>query len=92
MADRLRLRVYTPERVLVDRDVRQVTAEGALGQIGVLPDHAALLTALEPGELSYRDDGVAVRLALGGGFAEVRENVVTVLVDSGEELASETER
>ena len=84
MADRLRLRVYTPESELVDRDVREVTAEGTFGQIGILPDHAALVTALEPGVLAYREDGRVVRLQLGGGFAEVRDNVVTVLADSGE--------
>ena len=84
MADRLRLRVFTPERTLVDRDVREVTAQGALGQIGVLPDHAALVTALDPGLLSYRENGTVVRLALGAGFAEVRDNVMTVLAESGE--------
>jgi len=84
VADRFRLRVYTPERELVDADVREVTAQGAWGQIGVLPDHAALMTALEPGELAYRADGTLTRLQLGGGFAEVRDNVMTVLADTGE--------
>ena len=84
MADRFRLRVYTPERELVDTEVREVTAEGVWGQIGVLPDHAALVTALEPGELSYRENGRVIRLRLGGGFAEVRDNVMTVLADAGE--------
>jgi F-type H+-transporting ATPase subunit epsilon len=88
MADRLRLRVYTPESELVDREVREVSAEGAWGQIGILPDHAALVTALEPGILSFRENGRVVRLELGGGFAEVRDNVVTVLADSGREIAS----
>ena len=88
MSDRLRLRVYTPESELVDQEVREVTAEGALGQIGVLPDHAALVTALEPGPLSYRGvDGAVGRLQLGGGFAEVRDNLMTVLADSGERVA-----
>ncbi len=88
MADRFRLRVYTPERELVDADVREVTAEAVYGQIGVLPDHAALVTALEPGTLTYRGDGASGRLELGGGFAEVRDNVMTVLVAAGEPLAS----
>jgi F-type H+-transporting ATPase subunit epsilon len=83
MADRLRLRVHTPEQVLADVEVREVTAPAALGEIGVLPDHAALVTALEPGVLSYRENGRTVRLELGPGFAEVRDNVVTVLVESG---------
>jgi len=79
-----RLRVYTPERELVDAEVQEVTAQGALGEIGVLADHTAMVTALEPGALSYREDGRAVRLTLGAGFAEVRDNVMTVLADSGE--------
>jgi len=84
MAETFRLRVQTPERELVDAEVREVTAEGAYGQIGVLPDHAALVTALEPGPLTYRDGGTPVRLELGGGFAEVRDNVMTVLADTGD--------
>jgi F-type H+-transporting ATPase subunit epsilon len=87
MADRLHLLVYTPERALVDREVREVTAEAALGQIGILPDHAALVTALEPGVLSYRVEGAVERLQLGAGFVEVRSNVVTVLAESGEPLS-----
>ena len=84
MADKLHLRVLTPERQLVDAEVKEVTAPGALGEIGILPDHAALFTALEPGVLSYPDAaGKIVRLEIGGGFAEVRENVVTVLAESG---------
>jgi F-type H+-transporting ATPase subunit epsilon len=83
MAEHIRLRVYTPERELVDREVREVTAQGAFGEIGILPDHAALVTVLEPGVLMYRTDSGVALLELGGGFAEVRDNVMTVLVDSG---------
>ena len=88
-ANSFRLRVYTPEHELIDTQVREVTAEGAYGQIGVLPDHAALVTVLEPGVLTYSAlDGGTVRLRLGGGFAEVHDNVMTVLADSGEPLAA----
>jgi F-type H+-transporting ATPase subunit epsilon len=87
MADRLRLRVLSPERQLVDADVAEVTAPGAYGEIGVLPDHAALVTALEPGTLSYREGVTTSRLRISGGFAEVRDNVMTVLADSAEVLA-----
>jgi F-type H+-transporting ATPase subunit epsilon len=87
VADRFHLLVYTPERALVDEEVREVTAQGALGEIGVLPDHAALVTALDPGLLTYRGGGAATKLRLGAGFAEVRDNVMIVLADSGEVLA-----
>ena len=84
MANLLRLRIYTPERELFDEPVAEVTAPGAYGQIGILPDHAALVTTLEPGELAYKQDRGVGRFRIGGGFAEVRDNVVTVLADSGE--------
>jgi len=84
MADRFRLRVYSPERQLVDTDVAEVTAPGAYGEIGVLPDHAALVTLLESGTLSYKAGATTSRLRIGGGFAEVRDNVMTVLADSAE--------
>ena len=83
MADPLRLIVLTPERELVDELVREVTAPGAYGQIGVLPNHAALVTALEPGELSYKTDQGEKRLTITGGFAEVRDDVMTVLATGG---------
>jgi len=88
MADRFRLRVYTPERELVDEDVKEVTAPAAYGEIGVLPDHAALVTTLEPGILSYRQNGAVKRLTVGSGFIEVRDNLMTVLADSGEPVAA----
>jgi F-type H+-transporting ATPase subunit epsilon len=87
MADRFRLRVYTPERELVDDEVKEVTAPAAYGEIGVLPDHAALVTTLEPGVLTYKRNGSVARLTVGSGFIEVRDNVMTVLADSGEAAA-----
>jgi len=87
-ADRFHLLVYTPDHALVDEPVREVTAQSALGEIGVLPDHAALVTALVPGPFAYRNEAGVTRLRLGAGFAEVRENVMTVLVESGEAVPS----
>ena len=82
MADTLTLRLLTPQRQLIDEPVLQVVAEGALGQFGVLPDHAAYVTLLEPGPLTFRRPGGEERtLAVKGGYAEVRDNVVTVLAD-----------
>ena len=88
MAEVLRLRVYTRERQLVDQDVREVTAPGVYGEIGVLPDHAALVTMLEPGVLSYKDTaGAVASVQVTGGFAEVRDNVMTVLADAAADAA-----
>ncbi len=84
MADTLRLRVVTPERLLLDEEVDEVTAPGTIGEFGVLPNHITFLSSLQPGCLTYRQ-GTRVRaLAVGGGFAEVVNNVMTVLADSAE--------
>ena len=88
MTDHFHLLVYTPARTLADRDVREVTAPAVDGEIGVLPDHAGLMTALAPGVLTYKADGSVVKLEIGSGFAEVLDNVMTVLADSGEPLAA----
>lgn len=86
MAERLRLRLYTPVGPLLDAEVEQVTAPGAYGQIGVLPRHAALVTTLEPGVLAYRQGARTVEVRIGGGFAEVRDDVMTVLADSADDV------
>ena len=83
MADRIRLVVLTPERQLVDEMVLEVTAPGAYGQIGVLPNHAALVTSLEAGTLSYKTAQGEKRFTIDGGFAEVRDDVMTVLATGG---------
>ena len=59
-------------------------APGALGEFGVLPDHITFLGALETGRLVFKKGGSARPLAVSGGFAEVVENVVTVLADAAE--------
>jgi F-type H+-transporting ATPase subunit epsilon len=79
MADRLRLVLLTPEQRIADQEVLEVTAPGAYGQIGVLPDHAALVTTLQPGTLSYTTAAGTSTFEIAGGFAEVHDNVMTVL-------------
>ena len=81
MRDRFQLRIVTPHQAVLDEEVREVTAPGSLGEFGVLPDHITFLTSLEIGGLRYRTDGEPRRLAIRGGFAEVADNVMTVLVD-----------
>jgi F-type H+-transporting ATPase subunit epsilon len=84
MADTLRLRIVTPERLLLDEDVDEVTAPGVVGEFGVLPNHTTFLSALQPGRLLYKRGGQTQAMAISGGFAEVINNVMTVLTDSAE--------
>jgi|SRR5918992_301164 F-type H+-transporting ATPase subunit epsilon len=84
MADKITLRVVTPSRLVLDEEVDEVTAPGALGEFGVLPNHTAFLTLLEPGEMSYKQGAVKHYLAVSGGYAEVLDNVMTVLAPAAE--------
>jgi len=84
MAEELQLRIVTPRRPVLEETVLEVTAPGTAGEFGVLPEHANFLTSLEAGILSYRDSRAVRRLAVRGGFAEVSDNVVTVLADAAE--------
>ena len=81
---RLRLRVITPTRVVVEAGADTVTLPGPLGELGILPGHAALLTTLRIGELAYRSGAHEYVMAVQNGFAEVADDVVTVLADLAE--------
>jgi|SRR6185436_3880969 len=84
MADKIRLRVVTPTRLVLDEEVDEVTAPGELGEFGVLPDHIAFLSTLVPGVLSYKQGSKIQVLAVSGGYAEVLDNVMTVLATAAE--------
>lgn len=77
----LALRVLTPEGSILEGDVHEVSLPGSEGELGVLPAHAALLTKIVPGPLSYRAPEGQGSIALGRGVAEVRDDRVTVLVE-----------
>jgi F-type H+-transporting ATPase subunit epsilon len=80
----MRLVVVTPDRQVLETEVEEVYAPGVAGQFGVLPKHVSFLTALVPGEVRYRANGVDHYLAIGGGLCEVVNDVVTILADSAE--------
>lgn len=84
MAEQITLRLVTPSRLLLDEGVDEVTAPGALGQFGVLPNHITFLTLLEPGEMVYKQGNRRYHLAISGGYAEVLDNIMTVLADAAE--------
>ena len=88
MADQIRLRVVTPSRLVLDEDVDEVTAHGELGEFGVLPNHIAFLSSLVARELSYKQGSARRTLVVSGGYAEVLNNVMTVLAPAAE-FASE---
>jgi F-type H+-transporting ATPase subunit epsilon len=79
MADRLHLEIVTPSRRVVEVEVDEVRLPGVLGEMGVLPGHIPLLTALAAGPLTYYEGSAVTRYAVQGGFAEVLPDRVTIL-------------
>jgi F-type H+-transporting ATPase subunit epsilon len=82
---KLRFELVSPERVVYsDEGVDMVIAPGADGELGILPNHAPLLTALGVGELRLRKGEEEESFAVHGGFLEVLGNRVIVMADVAE--------
>lgn len=82
----LNLEIVTAERSVYSDDVDIVIAPGIVGQLGILPYHAPLMTMLEPGELCIRKGIEETFLAISGGFLEVLDNKVVILADTAERV------
>ena len=80
----MRFELATPTRQMVSTEADEVVAPGSEGYFGVLPGHAAFLTTLGSGEVSYRDGREEHRLAVIGGFAEVSGDRVIILAEHAE--------
>jgi len=80
----LTLRVLAPDQNVFDGSADEVILPSTTGQIGILPGHISLLTAVDVGVLRVRANGGWNSIALMGGFAEVDSDEVTVLVNSAE--------
>ena len=79
----LRLSIVTPEKTFMDEEVNSLVVPGTEGYLGILSNHAPLITALKPGRIEYRDADDRINfLAVSGGFLEVSDNVATLLADS----------
>ena len=80
----LQLDVITPERRLLSEQADSVTVPGLGGELGILPGHTPLISALQTGVLSYTQGTTTRRLLVSGGFVEVNKDRVSVLADLAE--------
>jgi F-type H+-transporting ATPase subunit epsilon len=82
-----KLSVVTPEKTVFEREANSIVAPGGEGYLGILTNHAPLITALIPGKLTVTDtSGQDTHYALSGGFLEVSHNLVTILADAIESI------
>ena len=81
----LNVRVITPDKVVWDAMADELILPSSTGQIGILTDHAPLLTALDIGVMRLRTDAGWTSIVLMEGFAEVEDNKVTIICNGAEE-------
>jgi F-type H+-transporting ATPase subunit epsilon len=84
MAETIQLEIVTPERLVVQDNVEDVTIPGKGGYVGILPGHAPLISEVGVGQISYHSAGSVKRLAVAWGFAEVLPDKVTILAETAE--------
>ena len=89
---KLKLKIVTPERLVLEEEVEQVTLPTTEGEITILPDHIPLVTGLASGDVVVLSEGEYVPMAVAGGFLEVKKNnegatEVAVLADFAEHVA-----
>ena len=83
----LSVEIVTAERVVYSQEgVDEVVAPGTEGEFAVLPEHAAFITTLVPGELRIIKGGAEEAMAITGGFFEVRNDRIVVLADAAERI------
>lgn len=84
MADELMLEIVTPEKMAFSGNIEEVTLPGTEGEFGVLLGHAALLSSVEIGEMSFTKDNKKNYYAVNIGYAEITGSKVTLLVETAE--------
>jgi len=92
MAREFTLAVVSPDQSVVEQLVTSVVAPGTEGYFGIQAGHISLVAALKPGLLEYKANNQTGYIYIGGGFAEVRPDKMTVLADEAslaEELSVE---
>lgn len=81
----LNIRVIAPDRTVWDAEAEEVVLPSSTGQLGILTGHIPLLTALDIGVMRVRIEKEWIPIVLLGGFAEVENNTITILVNGAEE-------
>jgi len=77
----LKLRIIAPDRLVFEGEVESVTLPGIVGSFTVLNRHAPIISSLEKGKISYRNANGQTDVAVKSGFAEVRDNVLSICVE-----------
>lgn len=77
----LKLRIIAPDRMVFEGEVESVTLPGTVGSFTVLDRHAPIISSLESGKIVYKDANGQTDITVRSGFAEVRNNVLSICVE-----------
>src|SRR3989344_8934666 len=91
MAKTIKLKIVTPEKILLEEEVEQVTLPTVEGEITVLPGHVPLISALKSGDIVAKKGDEFVPMAVVGGFIEVKPDEVIILADFAEHIGEISE-
>jgi len=83
---KIKLKIATPERVVLEEEIDQITLPTSTGEITILPNHLPIVTSLKSGEILAKKDGADLPLATSGGFVEFADNELTILADTAERV------
>ena len=78
---RIKLKIFTPRRLAVETEVPSLSLPGLDGELGILPGHRPLITALGQGRLHFPSDGEEESLLVQGGYADIRPDEVLVFAE-----------
>ncbi|MDZ7611855.1 MAG: ATP synthase F1 subunit epsilon [Candidatus Moranbacteria bacterium] len=81
---KIKLKVATPERIIFEQEISQITLPTQEGIITILPDHIPLMSNLVSGVASFVEEGEVKEMAISGGFLELHSNELTILADTAE--------
>lgn len=81
----LNIRVIAPDKTVWDANAEEAILPSSTGQLGILTGHIPLLTALDIGVMRVRIDKEWQPIILFGGFAEIEDDNITILVNGAEE-------
>lgn len=85
----LSLKIATPEKVIYQNDIEQISVPTTTGEITILPHHVPLVSVLQAGELKIKDKAGEQVIAVSGGFLEIKANNEAVILADNAERAEE---
>jgi len=83
---KIHFKIATPEKVVYEDEIDQVSLPTKMGEITVLPNHLPLVSSLNPGEILIKKGKMDLPLVVSGGFAELNNNKMVILADTAERV------